>query len=250
MGCRFLVQSTPKRALGLRSCPECRLILVLAGTLASDVGSQRPSPSSPAPNIPNMEPAQEAGNGRRRVYLACRQCHSRKIKCDGAHPVCSTCIRRRRQCEYDDEPRRRGPDRYRRVRTHHDSGPPSSIRPRPSQNRAPIDLGASPVTTESPPYSTPDTSALISRIGLPNRPLAPPRGPFGSISLYPSPGTPRRFHQGSMNETRTHDPFTGSPSLRPSTPTFTILGLVHLRGMIPSYFLLFLVRAGPTPAPS
>ncbi|KAF9519725.1 hypothetical protein BS47DRAFT_1083648 [Hydnum rufescens UP504] len=93
-----------------------------------------------------MDPATEAAKDRRHVYLACRQCRNRKIKCDGAHPVCSTCIRRRSpQCDYDREPRRRGPDRHRRVRIHHDSGPPPSLtRPRRSQKRASNDVVAHP----------------------------------------------------------------------------------------------------------
>ncbi|KAF9519733.1 hypothetical protein BS47DRAFT_1085001 [Hydnum rufescens UP504] len=158
-----------------------------------------------------MDPAKEAGQGRRRAYLACRQCRSRKIKCDATRPVCVTCIRRRSpKCEYDDEQRRRGPDRHPRVRTHHDSGPPpSSIRPHRSQKWASNDVIAIPITpsTESPPCVTSDAGASTSGTVLSNSSLIPPGGSFGSVGLYPSPGEFTPFHQGSMSETPTRDLF-------------------------------------------
>ncbi|KAF9519731.1 hypothetical protein BS47DRAFT_1358046 [Hydnum rufescens UP504] len=41
------------------------------------------------------------------------------------------------------------------------------------------------------------------------------RGSFDGTRLYPSPSTSALFHQGSMNETPTHDLVSGSPSMRP-----------------------------------
>jgi hypothetical protein len=145
----------------------------------------------------------------------------RKINCDGVHPVCSTCIRRRcPMCDYDDEPTRRGPDRHPRVRAHQDAEPfPSSTPLRRAQKQSSNDVVATPITpstTEYPPYTTSDASATTSRMGLSNRSPIPPRGSFDSTRLYPSPNTSRLFHQGSMNETPTHDLFSGSPSMRPS----------------------------------
>ncbi|KAF9519718.1 hypothetical protein BS47DRAFT_1324447 [Hydnum rufescens UP504] len=169
-----------------------------------------------------MDPASEAGKGRRRAYLACRQCRSRKIKCDATHPVCLTCVRRKSpKCEYDDEPRRRGPDRHPRIRTHQDSGAPPSIRPRRSQKRVLDDVVSTPITpstTQSPPYITSDASATPSDTALSNTSPVPPRGPLGGIRLYPSPSTSTVFREGSVNETPTHDVFGGSPSMRPSHP--------------------------------
>lgn len=43
--------------------------------------------------------------------VACRQCRSRKVRCDSARPVCKNCARRSDPCEYDTAPKRRGPDR-------------------------------------------------------------------------------------------------------------------------------------------
>ncbi|KAF8828455.1 hypothetical protein HHX47_DHR3000283 [Lentinula edodes] len=45
------------------------------------------------------------------VVIACRQCRSRKIRCDSARPVCTNCHRRKNVCEYDAAPKRRGPDK-------------------------------------------------------------------------------------------------------------------------------------------
>ncbi|KAK7453326.1 hypothetical protein VKT23_012005 [Stygiomarasmius scandens] len=45
------------------------------------------------------------------VVIACRQCRSRKIRCDSTRPECNNCVRRSNKCEYDAAPRRRGPDK-------------------------------------------------------------------------------------------------------------------------------------------
>ncbi|KAF5345467.1 hypothetical protein D9758_013622 [Tetrapyrgos nigripes] len=45
------------------------------------------------------------------VVIACRQCRSRKIRCDSTRPECNNCVRRSNKCEYDAVPRRRGPDK-------------------------------------------------------------------------------------------------------------------------------------------
>ncbi|TFK44027.1 hypothetical protein BDQ12DRAFT_717221 [Crucibulum laeve] len=45
------------------------------------------------------------------VVIACRQCRGRKIRCDSTRPVCNNCVRRSNVCEYDAQPKRRGPDK-------------------------------------------------------------------------------------------------------------------------------------------
>ncbi|KAL4250671.1 hypothetical protein ABKN59_005386 [Abortiporus biennis] len=62
------------------------------------------------------QPLTTQGKPRTRVYVACVQCRSRKIRCDGAKPVCHNCSRRSSnggppECTYDAAPKRRGPDR-------------------------------------------------------------------------------------------------------------------------------------------
>jgi len=57
------------------------------------------------------QPPTTQGKARTRVYVACLQCRSRKIRCDGAKPTCHNCGRRSSECKYDAVPKRRGPDK-------------------------------------------------------------------------------------------------------------------------------------------
>lgn len=45
---------------------------------------------------------------RQRVSRACDQCRSKKDKCDGAQPECSTCVSLHRSCTYRTNPKKRG----------------------------------------------------------------------------------------------------------------------------------------------
>ncbi|KAG1745927.1 uncharacterized protein EDB91DRAFT_1049694 [Suillus paluster] len=60
------------------------------------------------------QPLTTQGKPRARVYVACLQCRTRKIRCDGAKPQCHNCSRRSKNgddCSYDAVPKRRGPDK-------------------------------------------------------------------------------------------------------------------------------------------
>ncbi|CAA7268831.1 unnamed protein product [Cyclocybe aegerita] len=60
------------------------------------------------------QPPTTQGKVRARVYVACVQCRTRKIRCDGAKPVCHNCGLRSNGCDgcnYDPAPKRRGPDK-------------------------------------------------------------------------------------------------------------------------------------------
>ncbi|KAF5338925.1 hypothetical protein D9611_008729 [Ephemerocybe angulata] len=60
------------------------------------------------------QPPTTQGKPRARVYVACVQCRTRKIRCDGAKPTCHNCGRRSagsNECSYDPVPKRRGPDK-------------------------------------------------------------------------------------------------------------------------------------------
>ncbi|CAL1713148.1 unnamed protein product [Somion occarium] len=62
------------------------------------------------------QPLTTQGKPRARVYVACVQCRSRKIRCDGAKPICHNCTRKcaegvTPECTYDPAPKRRGPDK-------------------------------------------------------------------------------------------------------------------------------------------
>jgi hypothetical protein len=82
------------------------------------------------------QPPTTQGHTRSRVYVACTQwcapsspsynhlsstfsSRVRKIRCDGAKPVCHHCCQRGgdEQCTYDSLPKRRGPDRVQGART-------------------------------------------------------------------------------------------------------------------------------------
>ncbi|KAI9484563.1 fungal-specific transcription factor domain-containing protein [Zychaea mexicana] len=46
---------------------------------------------------------------RQRVSKACEQCRRKKVKCDGASPLCSNCVALDIQCTYKESTRKRGP---------------------------------------------------------------------------------------------------------------------------------------------
>ncbi|KAH9066631.1 hypothetical protein EDB87DRAFT_1553684 [Lactarius vividus] len=85
------------------------------------------------------QPPTTQGRPRTRVFVACLQCRGRKIRCDGARPVCHHCCQRggNEQCTYDSQPKRRGPDRVQGARTRgtgpkgEDEGPARRRRRRP-----------------------------------------------------------------------------------------------------------------------
>ncbi|PVF96723.1 hypothetical protein CPB86DRAFT_786652 [Serendipita vermifera] len=65
--------------------------------------AQELSPTSSKPN--------STQKGSSNSVVACRQCHSRKVKCDSQRPQCKNCVRRSDPCEYDAAQKRRGPDK-------------------------------------------------------------------------------------------------------------------------------------------
>ncbi|KAJ7217481.1 hypothetical protein C8J57DRAFT_1095861 [Mycena rebaudengoi] len=71
------------------------------GVATEDAESQRRS----------LSPIRSARRTAPAAVIACRQCRSRKIRCDSTRPHCSNCARRADHCEYDPAPKRRGPDK-------------------------------------------------------------------------------------------------------------------------------------------
>ncbi|KAJ7069726.1 hypothetical protein C8F01DRAFT_1363853 [Mycena amicta] len=45
----------------------------------------------------------------KKILVACDFCRGRKLRCDGAKPICSNCNQRNTACFYRDTPKRRGP---------------------------------------------------------------------------------------------------------------------------------------------
>ncbi|KDR82669.1 hypothetical protein GALMADRAFT_275797 [Galerina marginata CBS 339.88] len=144
-----------------------------------------PKPKKSRREKPHIElapdqPPTTQGKPRARVYLACLQCRTRKIRCDGAKPVCHNCGRRANantECNYDPIPKRRGPDKTpgarqrlardlrneidnapsrRRRRTRGDSNPDLS-----ETNGQQPPLGK-PILTDSPQNCRQSTSSSIS----------------------------------------------------------------------------------------
>ncbi|KAH9020844.1 hypothetical protein EDB85DRAFT_1895962 [Lactarius pseudohatsudake] len=63
--------------------------------------------ASGAPSSPRPGPTRNVPSG----VIACRQCRSRKIRCDSTRPKCQNCLKRGNDCAYDKVPKRRGPDK-------------------------------------------------------------------------------------------------------------------------------------------
>ncbi|KDR67042.1 hypothetical protein GALMADRAFT_1133694 [Galerina marginata CBS 339.88] len=80
----------------------------------SDHRSSLVPSSARSDNSPAAEASTSPRESRKEissVVIACRQCRSRKIRCDSTRPVCNNCHRRSNDCEYDLVPKRRGPDK-------------------------------------------------------------------------------------------------------------------------------------------
>ncbi|KAF8630832.1 hypothetical protein AX17_005191 [Amanita inopinata Kibby_2008] len=77
------------------------------------VKHRKPRRVKPRIELAPDQPPTTQGKPRARVYVACVQCRTRKIRCDGAKPVCHNCCRRSHnaECVYDAVPKRRGPDK-------------------------------------------------------------------------------------------------------------------------------------------
>ncbi|KAI0822887.1 hypothetical protein BC628DRAFT_1326032 [Trametes gibbosa] len=91
-------------------------------SLSTDSQSSAPSGThdplntkKPRVQLAPDQPLTTHGKPRERVYVACSQCRSRKVRCDGGKPGCFNCSRRADvftdPCLYDSAPRRRGKDR-------------------------------------------------------------------------------------------------------------------------------------------
>ncbi|KAF8267650.1 hypothetical protein EI94DRAFT_1700825 [Lactarius quietus] len=72
-----------------------------------------PKPAAP-PGLTDVPSSPRTGTASRNVssgVIACRQCRSRKIRCDSTRPKCQNCLKRGNDCVYDKVPKRRGPDK-------------------------------------------------------------------------------------------------------------------------------------------
>lgn len=183
------------------------------------------------------QPPTTQGRPRTRVYVACVQWYAppplnynslsstsssrgRKIRCDGAKPVCYHCCQRggNEQCSYDTLPKRRGPDRVQGARTR---GPKpkegDGERPRRRRRRpATVDQDATPPQEAGSSYgierplATADPSALET-LGDPvpdvHRQNAEASNPSLEISVFqPLESGVRLSSAASHDQTLTRNP--------------------------------------------
>ncbi|KAI0822302.1 hypothetical protein BC628DRAFT_1327700 [Trametes gibbosa] len=107
---------------------------------ASGPSASRSRREKPRLELSPDQPLTTQGKPRTRVYVACVQCRGRKIRCDGAKPVCHNCSRRAENpqlCSYDTAPKRRGPDRVPGARQRSAGGP--NEKPRRRRRLPPVD---------------------------------------------------------------------------------------------------------------
>lgn len=128
---------------------------ISAGQSSSTSRSRREKPRL---QLAPDQPLTTQGKPRTRVYVACVQCRTRKIRCDGAKPVCHNCQRRsdaNDTCTYDATPKRRGPDRTPGARQRQVSGPGTSEQqPRRRVRTRPIEDAQVPGTDADSTTST------------------------------------------------------------------------------------------------
>ncbi|KAI0675013.1 hypothetical protein C8Q78DRAFT_1162108 [Trametes maxima] len=102
------------------------------------------------------QPPTARGNDRIRVYVACHECRARKIRCDGAKPMCVQCQKRPSDtgaCTYDAAPNRRGNDRRGRGTSRATPGAKAGKRRRTVIEEPSPAPPTSETTTESHPLS-------------------------------------------------------------------------------------------------
>jgi hypothetical protein len=209
------------------------------GLVASTDGRDEPHPPLPAdsPNavqppghprksrkdktrikLSTNQPPTTQGHARSRVYVACTECRIRKIRCDGAKPMCHHCCQRggNELCSYDALPKRRGPDRVQGSRTRGarpkegDGEPPRRRRRRTAtvrQDTTPPEVAGNSYGIQQP-LATDHPSAL-DILGDPvpdshqQNAGAPPNHPL-EVSVFQSLGSGVRL--SSHDQTLTHDP--------------------------------------------
>ncbi|KIP08090.1 hypothetical protein PHLGIDRAFT_29730 [Phlebiopsis gigantea 11061_1 CR5-6] len=134
------------------------------------------------------QPLTTQGKQRARVYVACVQCRTRKIRCDGAKPICLHCSRRSTTnpddstlCTYDSAPKRRGPDKNpgsRQRISAHESTHGGKVRRRRRRDTGTTDK-LIPMAAQGPsdPSPTPRDTPWVCRMGSNrsrrSRPLVP-----------------------------------------------------------------------------
>ncbi|KAI0058726.1 hypothetical protein BV25DRAFT_1810152 [Artomyces pyxidatus] len=127
-----------------------------AGTAAQDPPVA--SSSTARPVASNTTSRARTSRNISNQVIACRQCRSRKIRCDSTRPECNNCLRRSNECIYDVVPKRRGPDKRPGTRQRSCKKRPtdgSEPQPRKKRKTDPVDDSASPTTSFKDDASSP-----------------------------------------------------------------------------------------------
>ncbi|KAI0632142.1 hypothetical protein C8Q77DRAFT_1060620 [Trametes polyzona] len=123
---------------------------------ASGLSAGRSRREKPRLELAPDQPLTTQGKPRTRVYVACVQCRGRKIRCDGAKPICHNCSRRAENpqlCSYDAAPKRRGPDRVPGARQRSVSA--LGEKPRRRRRPPPIDPSGHPLDSPESASTSP-----------------------------------------------------------------------------------------------
>ncbi|KAI0829653.1 hypothetical protein BC628DRAFT_1314422 [Trametes gibbosa] len=119
------------------------------------------------------QPPTARGNDRIRVYVACHECRTRKIRCDGAKPICVQCQKRPPAsgvCSYDAAPNRKGFDRRGKGASRRTPGATSTKRQRTEAEDASLsdnaDRSRESTDTEAPASTPPSNIASGSEYSV------------------------------------------------------------------------------------
>ncbi|KAH9855245.1 hypothetical protein C2E23DRAFT_883200 [Lenzites betulinus] len=160
------------------------------------------------------QPPTARGNDRIRVYVACHECRTRKIRCDGAKPICVQCQKRPAAsgvCSYDAAPNRKGYDRRGKGTSRAARGAKSAKRQRTEANvedASPSDsvVQSRDSTDTEQPASTPPSN-IASGPEHSVSPLVPgaPESRFDEVEFDPD------SFDLDAEETWEYDPFAFDP---------------------------------------
>ncbi|KAJ7676664.1 hypothetical protein DFH06DRAFT_1317282 [Mycena polygramma] len=144
------------------------------------------TPDADSPQQRDVSSVQPVRRTTSTTVIACRQCRSRKIRCDSTRPHCSNCSRRGDQCEYDPAPKRRGPDKKPGTRQRRSK--------KRAESREEDDPAHEPLGKLEPaPAGSSTTIALPSPVPVPS-----PDSPSGSMDKKGGK-SPKRRRLGGEN---------------------------------------------------
>ncbi|KAI0373410.1 hypothetical protein BV20DRAFT_962547 [Pilatotrama ljubarskyi] len=144
------------------------------------------------------QPPTARGNDRIRVYVACHECRGRKIRCDGAKPICFQCQKRPSEsgaCTYDAAPNRKGHDK----RAPRASRTSAGTKPTKRRRTAVLEAAA-----PAPSDSVHESSSSSDN----DRPSSPSPERVASSCEHQSDEVPEELLDFQLDEIWEYDPFS------------------------------------------